>query len=81
MTRGWLKKSMKKAPLEPTTFVTLGVTMIGDWRDIKILESFTLRPSHLEAHSPLLVDSREALEYDYLMIVPEKTARLKGWIK
>lgn len=81
MGKGWLKKSIQNMPLEPATFLVLGVTMFGDLRDFKVLHSYTLKPHHLKADSPLMVGAIDAWEYDYILVVRESVARRNGWVK
>jgi hypothetical protein len=78
---GWLSERMKRDDREPTVFVVLGVTKVGDWRDFKVLNSFSLSSSHIRANSPILVDSPDAMNFDYVMVVREDVAKRNGWLK
>jgi hypothetical protein len=80
MPRGWTK-NLHKEPKENVTFLVLGVTMTGPWRAFAVLDSFSLSPSHVKNGSPVLVNSIDALNHDYLMVVEESVARRNGWLK
>lgn len=55
--------------------------MTGEWRHFAVLNSFTLTPLHIRLDSPILVSAKEAVNYDYVMVVPEKIALKNGWLK
>lgn len=80
MPRGWTKKLASDAT-ESVTFVVLGVTQTGPWRAFAVLNSFTLTPLHIKTDSPILVNAIDAVNYDYVMVIPEKTALKNGWLK
>ena len=78
---GWLSKSVNRDEREPTIFVVLGVTKMGDWRDFKVLNSFSFSPSHIRTGSPILVESADAMNFDYVMVIREEVAKRNGWLK
>lgn len=80
MPRGWQAKLAKEHG-GSVTFVVLGVTATGEWRAFAVLNSFTLSSLHIQLDSPILVDAKDAIKYDYVMVVPEKTALKNGWLK
>lgn len=80
MPKGWTK-SLHQEPKEPVNFVVLGVTVTGPWRAFSVLDSFSLSPSHIKNGSPVLVNSIDALNYAYVMVVEESVARKNGWLK
>lgn len=81
MPKGWLKESLKRPIHGGQTFVVLGVTSVGDLRYFKVLDTFSFSPHHVEADSPLLLSPIDVLNHDYVIVVPEAKARLKGWLK
>lgn len=77
MFRRILRKDVKKAII----FVVLGVRVTGPWRNFSVLNSFSLSPSHIHSDSPIIVGAIDAINYDYVMVVEEETAKQNGWLK
>lgn len=75
----WMKHGLTSS--ENTIFLVLGVTKVGDFRDYKVLESFSFSPSHVRNNSPLLVNPADALNYDYVLVVEESVAKRNRWLK
>lgn len=64
-----------------TVFVVIGVTQVGDFRDYKMLDTFSFSPHHVRNNSPLLVNPADALNHDYVLVVEESIARKNRWLK
>lgn len=81
MAKGWLRDSLKMGVDRTVTFVVLGVTVMGEMRDFRLLETYSLSPSQIKRADALLISSVDAMNYDYVMTVREEIAKRNGWLK
>jgi hypothetical protein len=80
--KGWTTR-LRPLPTGKVKFCLYGVLKVGDWSTHHLLEVFTY--SHEQVRQgktlPIHVYPVEALQYDYVVVVSETTAKQLGWLK